>query len=64
MSFVFQVAKGKGFEAVAQQLIDIGATYGKVKASHLFVDPTNLSRRYIPELYADAKGRLAADMLN
>jgi hypothetical protein len=59
---IFQVAKGEGFQAVAQQLINIGATYGKVKASDLFVNPTNLSRRYIPEMYAHAKKRLGAEL--
>jgi len=35
---------GKGFESLIQAAIDVGATYGRVKAAELLSDPTTLSR--------------------
>lgn len=40
------------FFAVASQLLHIGASHGD--ANSLFWDPTNLSRRYLPQMYGTA----------
>ncbi|KAK7130430.1 hypothetical protein R3I93_019921 [Phoxinus phoxinus] len=42
----FRSIEGAGFIELAQQLIQIGATYGSVTAQDILPDPTTVSKRY------------------
>lgn len=41
----FRCIEGRGFVELAQQLINVGATYGSVAAQDVLPDPTTISRR-------------------
>ena len=40
----FQTVAGEGFIGLAQELINIGATYGRLPAANVLPDPTTVSR--------------------
>jgi len=56
------IAKGEGFQVLAQMLIDIGAKHGSVDVKTLFNDPTTYSRSVLPSMASDVRETISKSL--